>query len=64
MLAKKYVTFRTITMSPADKVSSNSLSALNESRACIREQNFHIRQASEASTTACTFAEDFNKKGQ
>jgi hypothetical protein len=31
------LTFRTITMSPADKLSSNSLSALKESRACIGE---------------------------
>ena len=37
MVVKKYITFGTITMSPANNVSSNSLSALKESRACNTE---------------------------
>lgn len=62
IILKAYITFRTITMSPADKVSSNSLSALKESRACNTETNSHIQEASKMLITTSTFGEDFNEK--
>jgi hypothetical protein len=51
MIVKTYDTFRTITMSPADNVSSNSLSALKESRAWNTENNSHIQEAAEITIT-------------